>query len=257
MNVIAQKYNVDHKVIERCIQKVSKKYDRNPQEIIDIVVKSNDNAIAKTKDINTDNSDNTKTKNNDSTIISVIDLYVDGSFSDRSPYAGWAWAIVINNQLYKSDSGKTDKPAQSRQIDGELYATMKGLAYIRRTIERSETTVGSERRDMSEATVASERRDMSEANVGNVATERSETTVGKIVIRYDYAGIENHLVSPSNPKYWRPKKPISLLYVKTMKELGLQNVSFEYVKAHTGNVDAHSKWNDFVDGLAKKAIGIK
>lgn len=218
MDGISQKYNVNPKVVEECINKLSKKYDKTPQEIIDIV----GSAHAHEGDVNVSTSTTVSTTKN----VNVIDLYVDGSFSDRSPYAGWAWAIVIDNQHHRSESGKTDKPAQSRQIDGELYATMKGLEYIRK-------------------------------NTNVVSGGGGQGREPKIIIHYDYAGIENHLVNPSSPKYWRPKKPISLLYVKTMKELGLQNVSFQYVKAHTGNVDTHSRWNDVVDGLAKAAIGIK
>ena len=240
MDVISQKFNVNPKMIEECINKISKKYDKTPQEIIDIVGSAHahegDVNVTVGANGNVHTTKNVITNTNNNASACTVDLYVDGSFSDRSPYAGWAWAIVIDNQHHRSESGKTDKPAQSRQIDGELYATMKGLEYI-----RMNTNV---------------------VSGGGRASNRREPTSGqgrepKIIIHYDYAGIENHLVNPSSPKYWRPKKPISLLYVKTMKELGLQNVSFQYVKAHTGNADAHSRWNDVVDGLAKAAIGIK
>jgi ribonuclease HI len=54
-------------------------------------------------------------------------VYVDGSFSPKSPYAGWGWVLLIDREWKYERSGKTPIPALSRNIDGELYATVDAI----------------------------------------------------------------------------------------------------------------------------------
>ena len=66
----------------------------------------------------------------DLTPSSEIRLFVDGSFSPKSPYSGWGWVAVQGNTVLKEGSGKTLREALSRNIDGELEATLQALAWF-------------------------------------------------------------------------------------------------------------------------------
>lgn len=60
----------------------------------------------------------------------MLHVYVDGSWKPSSPkVSGWAF-IVLNDddQVLKYDSGVV--LCKSRQIDGELYATLKALECV-------------------------------------------------------------------------------------------------------------------------------
>lgn len=60
----------------------------------------------------------------------IFHLYVDGSWKKHKPeIAGWAFVLLDNDhKIVKEDSGVV--LCLSRQVDGELYATLKGLEYI-------------------------------------------------------------------------------------------------------------------------------
>ena len=60
-------------------------------------------------------------------------VYVDGSFSPDFDRAGWAFVAVENGQEIASESGVTDYPAESRNIDGELEASLRALSWLRRS----------------------------------------------------------------------------------------------------------------------------
>ncbi len=57
-------------------------------------------------------------------------IYVDGSFMPSSEYAGWSWIAVENGVEIACESGKTPRPAFSRNIDGELYAAWKAMEFL-------------------------------------------------------------------------------------------------------------------------------
>jgi len=57
-------------------------------------------------------------------------IYIDGSFIPMNEYAGWSWVAVENGVQIAYDSGKTSRPALSRNIDGELYAAWKAMEYL-------------------------------------------------------------------------------------------------------------------------------
>lgn len=57
-------------------------------------------------------------------------LYVDGSWKTSSPnYSGWGFILVDKNEIIYEKSGYIE--CYSRQIDGELYAVLEGLKYIK------------------------------------------------------------------------------------------------------------------------------
>ncbi len=60
-------------------------------------------------------------------------VYVDGSFSPDFDRAGWAFVAVENDREIASESGVTDYPAESRNIDGELEASLRALSWLRRS----------------------------------------------------------------------------------------------------------------------------
>lgn len=58
-----------------------------------------------------------------------IQIYVDGSWKKSKPeLAGWAYIIVENDVIFYSGSGNI--PCLSRQVDGELFATIMALKAI-------------------------------------------------------------------------------------------------------------------------------
>lgn len=59
-----------------------------------------------------------------------LQIYVDGSFSSDFPYSGWGLVVVENNQELYRLGGVTPYPAQSRNIDGELFAAIKALEWL-------------------------------------------------------------------------------------------------------------------------------
>ncbi|MHB8125189.1 MAG: ribonuclease H1 domain-containing protein [Desulfitobacteriaceae bacterium] len=77
------------------------------------------------------------------------------------------------------------------------------------------------------------------------AVKRATKMNARIRIHHDYAGIEFWVTGE-----WRTKNEFTIFYVNFMKQHeGLY--IFEKIQAHSGN-----KYNDYVDKLAKKALGI-
>jgi ribonuclease H-related protein len=57
-------------------------------------------------------------------------IYVDGSFSPNAgEYAGWGYVVVQNDTAIFEDFGKSELPAKSRNIDGEVYAAMYAIEW--------------------------------------------------------------------------------------------------------------------------------
>ncbi len=55
--------------------------------------------------------------------------YVDGSFSPKFPYGGWGIVIVQNDiEMYRKH-GRTEGDALSRNIDGEVMASMHAISW--------------------------------------------------------------------------------------------------------------------------------
>lgn len=62
---------------------------------------------------------------------SSLQIYVDGSFSPDFPYSGWGLVVVENNEEQFRLGGVTPEPAKSRNIDGELFAAIKALEWLK------------------------------------------------------------------------------------------------------------------------------
>ena len=71
----------------------------------------------------------------------AFELYVDGSFMKRSKRAGWGWVLVANGKPLARGYGLTYEAALSRNIDGELAATMEGVNYFLDCFSVKELTI--------------------------------------------------------------------------------------------------------------------
>lgn len=72
----------------------------------------------------------------------------------------------------------------------------------------------------------------------------------ELEIYYDYAGIENWILSPSHPNSWKAKNNFSKAYKTVMLEaMQTIKVKFIKVKAHSGDY-----YNELADKLAKEAV---
>jgi ribonuclease HI len=59
-------------------------------------------------------------------------IYVDGSFSPVvSRHAGWGFVVVQRDEEIHTESGATAEPALSRNVDGELEATIRAVEWCR------------------------------------------------------------------------------------------------------------------------------
>lgn len=68
----------------------------------------------------------------------VLRLYVDGSFVPSSPFAGWAVVAVRNGERLWTMSGRTESPAESRNVDGEVEAATRAIRWLRENPQRAE-----------------------------------------------------------------------------------------------------------------------
>ena len=68
-------------------------------------------------------------KNQQTTFLNSIKVYVDGSFRTGNSHAAWGYVVVKNDNILHQDSGLTNKPALSRNIDGEVEATIKAIEW--------------------------------------------------------------------------------------------------------------------------------
>ncbi|MCF0216428.1 MAG: viroplasmin family protein [Fibrobacteraceae bacterium] len=57
-------------------------------------------------------------------------IYVDGSYSPDCEFSGWAFVAVKNGVELACSSGVTELPAESRNIDGELKASLEALRWL-------------------------------------------------------------------------------------------------------------------------------
>lgn len=62
----------------------------------------------------------------------MLRVYVDGSYVPGFDRAGWAFVAVEGGVEIASESGVTEYPAESRNIDGELAASLHALDWLRR-----------------------------------------------------------------------------------------------------------------------------
>lgn len=60
-------------------------------------------------------------------VLAGVHVYVDGSFIDG--HAGYGWVAYIDNQVRHEESGPVPDAKTTRQVAGELEATMKALQW--------------------------------------------------------------------------------------------------------------------------------
>lgn len=72
-----------------------------------------------------------KNFDSDSKQSAEVKVYVDGSFSPNNPNAGWGWVAVKNNHILTEESGTTLEKAESRNIDGELMASIQAIRWAK------------------------------------------------------------------------------------------------------------------------------
>jgi len=58
-----------------------------------------------------------------------IAIYIDGSFTPKCKKAGWAWVAVKSGVMLKEEYGVTSNDALSRNIDGELEASIMAIQW--------------------------------------------------------------------------------------------------------------------------------
>lgn len=134
----------------------------------------------------------------DKEVENTLIIYVDGSFQEGTPYAGWAWvALTHHNQkdtLVGEGYGITTEPALSRNIDGEITAVLESVKWVENYLP----------------------------------TQQSDWQKTKVVVLYDYQGIESWAMGK-----WKAKTLISQHYQKEM--LPYRNyIHFHKVSAHSG-----------------------
>ena len=56
-------------------------------------------------------------------------VYIDGSFKVGFSYAGWGYVVVEGNRVTYRSHGLTPRPAQSRNVDGELHAALMAVKW--------------------------------------------------------------------------------------------------------------------------------
>jgi len=58
-----------------------------------------------------------------------VRIYVDGSFFPNHDRAGFGWVAIKDDEIISEEYGVTDEPALSRNIDGELTATINAVKW--------------------------------------------------------------------------------------------------------------------------------
>lgn len=60
----------------------------------------------------------------------MYEIYVDGSYNTETKFAGYGFVVVKDNRKLYEESGRTKYIAQSRNIDGELFAAKKAMLWL-------------------------------------------------------------------------------------------------------------------------------
>lgn len=72
---------------------------------------------------------NNQSINHGDTSNAKVKIYVDGSFFKNCKRAGWAFAVVENDELIHEKHGVTEWDAPSRNIDGEVVAAANAILW--------------------------------------------------------------------------------------------------------------------------------
>jgi ribonuclease HI len=58
-------------------------------------------------------------------------VYVDGSYTPKCSRSGWGWVAVQGGKILAEDFGVSKSDAESRNIDGELEATLRAIEWLK------------------------------------------------------------------------------------------------------------------------------
>lgn len=73
---------------------------------------------------------------------SYVSVYIDGSYNPQYPYAGWAYvAVDQHNNKVAELAGVCQQKAESRNIDGEVYAALQAAKWAAKWDSRQDTKV--------------------------------------------------------------------------------------------------------------------
>lgn len=67
-------------------------------------------------------------------------IFVDGSYSPTRKMAGWGWVAVLNDTIISESCGAIPEATQSRNISGELEATIEAIKWCLAYMKRFEVT---------------------------------------------------------------------------------------------------------------------
>ena len=90
-----------------------------------------DDALSYIKFLRTDSSSSAKVNDLNVSALGIIDVYVDGSYNQKTQQGSWAW-IALNEQKDKvlfEENGLVIGEVISRNIDGELMAATKAMLW--------------------------------------------------------------------------------------------------------------------------------
>lgn len=61
-----------------------------------------------------------------------MNIYTDGSYKHHiSRFGSWAFVVIFDDEIFYQNSGITPFPAKSWNIDGEVYAVINAVNWLR------------------------------------------------------------------------------------------------------------------------------
>lgn len=60
----------------------------------------------------------------------MINVYVDGSYNQKTDKVGWAWIQVSGSKIINSKNGELPNKFNANQVMGELYAVMNFINHL-------------------------------------------------------------------------------------------------------------------------------
>lgn len=127
----------------------------------------------------------------------LIHFYVDGSYRQSvSQKSGWGWVAVCENKKLSEDNGVTLQNALSRNIDGEIIATLKAVEWFfqKKNNQQFESSIQD-----------------------------------KMILCYDYSGIENWAMG-----LWQAKTEVAKYYQNEIQKYS-GDIIFKKIKSHSND----------------------
>lgn len=151
----------------------------------------------------------------------TLHIYVDGSYLPSHDEAGWAWVAIgkdgqeLEEHIIAEGAGVSPEPALSRNIDGEVLATLKCVEWFI-----------------------------------TYTTDNPHMGFNQVIIHHDYVGIAKWALGEwkTNTLLTQNFRTSMEGYLNILKKHQF-TLHFNKVLAHSGN-----RWNDYVDQNAREAI---